>query len=97
MTERVEALQKHVETNNHDKTSKRCLQMLVHQRRKMLQYLMRSDFSGYRILLREMGLRSLPSMPIRYTSTRGQTEPHKAIRAKHSRQKKRTSRGHKGH
>ncbi|KAA0161949.1 hypothetical protein FNF27_05014 [Cafeteria roenbergensis] len=97
LTERVEALQRHLSGNNHDKSSKRMLQMLVHRRRKMLSFLMESDFAGYRILIREMGLRALPFMPVRFTSTRGQTETHKALRAKHSRQKRRAGRGAKGH
>jgi hypothetical protein len=90
-------LQRHLAANPHDKSCKRSLQMLVHKRRRMLQYLMHSDFAGYRILIREMGMRALPIQPSKFTSTRGQTDPHKVIRAKHSRQKRRTGRGHKGH
>jgi hypothetical protein len=86
-----------VAKNPHDKSSKRKLQFLVHMRRRQMQYLMDKDFSGYRILLDEMGLRALPVCTPRYTSTRGNKDPHSVIRTKHSRQKRRTSRGHKGH
>lgn len=93
----MEALQRHLAASPHDKSCKRSLQMLVHKRRRMLQYLMHSDFSGYRILIREMGMRALPVQPIKFASTRGQKDPHKTIRAKHARLKRRRGRGQKGH
>ena len=56
MTVRILALSDHLETNRGDKRTKRALNMLVHQRQKMLKYLRRTEPVRYKAVLEKIGL-----------------------------------------
>lgn len=56
-TARINDLTEHLRTNKKDHHSRRGLLMLVGQRRRMLNYLEKSDLEGYRALIKELGLR----------------------------------------
>lgn len=56
MTVRILALSNHLESHRNDKTTKRALNMLVHQRQKMLKYLRRTDPGRYKGVLKSIGL-----------------------------------------
>ena len=57
LTRRINDLTQHLRTHKHDHHSRRGLLMLVGQRRRLLQYLEKSDLEGYRALIKELGLR----------------------------------------
>jgi small subunit ribosomal protein S15 len=57
MTDRINDLNQHLRTHRKDHHSRRGLLMLVGQRRRLLNYLQRSDLERYRALIRELGLR----------------------------------------
>ena len=57
LTERINRLNKHLETYKKDYHSKRGLLKLVAKRRKMLNYLKSKDFSRYLKTIKELGLR----------------------------------------
>jgi small subunit ribosomal protein S15 len=57
LTERINQLTGHLRTHGKDHHSRRGLLMLVGQRRRLLNYLQRSDLERYRALIRELGLR----------------------------------------
>jgi small subunit ribosomal protein S15 len=57
MTERINDLTEHLRTHRKDHHSRRGLLMLVGRRRRLLNYLQRSDLERYRSLVRELGLR----------------------------------------
>jgi small subunit ribosomal protein S15 len=57
LTERINQLTGHLRTHGKDHHSRRGLLMLVGQRRRLLNYLQRSDLERYRSLIRELGLR----------------------------------------
>ena len=57
LTERINHLTEHLRTHSKDHHSRRGLLMLVGQRRRLLNYMQRSDLEGYRSLIRELGLR----------------------------------------
>ena len=57
LTARINALTSHLRTHQKDHHSRRGLLMLVGRRRRLLNYLQRTDLDGYRALLRELGLR----------------------------------------
>ena len=54
LTERINQLTEHLRTHSHDHHS---LLMLVGQRRRLLNYMQRTDLEGYRALIKELGLR----------------------------------------
>ena len=56
-TARINDLTEHLRTNAKDHHSRRGLLMLVGQRRRMLNYLEKTDLEGYRALIKELGLR----------------------------------------
>jgi ribosomal protein S15 len=56
MTVRILALKEHMQRNLQDKRSKRALQMLVHQRQKMLKYLRGKSRERYIYCLKQIGL-----------------------------------------
>ena len=56
-TARINDLTEHLRENSKDHHSRRGLLMLVGQRRRMLNYLEKSDLEGYRALIKELGLR----------------------------------------
>ena len=57
MTERINDLTEHLREHTNDHHSRRGLLMLVGRRRRLLQYLQRSNLDGYRALVKELGLR----------------------------------------
>jgi small subunit ribosomal protein S15 len=57
LTERINQLTGHLRTHKKDHHSRRGLLMLVGRRRRLLNYMQRSDLNGYRELIRELGLR----------------------------------------
>jgi small subunit ribosomal protein S15 len=57
MTERINELTDHLRTNGKDHHSRRGLLMLVGRRRRLLNYLQRSDLERYRAVIRDLGLR----------------------------------------
>ena len=57
MTERINDLTEHLRTHTKDHHSRRGLLMLVGRRRRLLQYLQRSEVERYRTIVQELGLR----------------------------------------
>jgi small subunit ribosomal protein S15 len=57
LTERINDLTEHLREHGKDHHSRRGLLMLVGRRRRLLDYLQRTDLEGYRSLVRELGLR----------------------------------------
>lgn len=57
LTERINELTEHLRTHTKDHHSRRGLLMLVGRRRRLLNYLQKSDLDGYRGLIKELGLR----------------------------------------
>lgn len=54
---RIKYLTDHFKANKKDFHSRRGLQSLVNKRRKLLQYLKRSDSARYQTLIQKLGLR----------------------------------------
>ena len=57
LTKRIEHLTEHLKANAHDHDSRRGLIMMVNRRRKLLDYLKRTDEPRYLALVKELGLR----------------------------------------
>jgi len=57
LTRRIIRLTEHVQTHRKDHHTRRGLLKLVGQRRRLLDYLQRTDLDGYRSLIDELGLR----------------------------------------
>ena len=57
LTERINYLTEHLKTHKHDHHSRRGLLMLVGKRRRLLDYLAKSNLEGYRTLIKQLGLR----------------------------------------
>ena len=57
MTERINGLSEHFKTHVKDFHSRRGLLRLVSQRRKLLDYLQRTDADKYRSVIERLGLR----------------------------------------
>jgi small subunit ribosomal protein S15 len=57
LTARINDLTEHLREHTKDHHSRRGLLMLVGKRRRLLQYLQRSDIDRYRALIQELGLR----------------------------------------
>jgi small subunit ribosomal protein S15 len=57
LTERINELTEHLREHRKDHHSRRGLLMLVGRRRRLLQYLERSDVERYRALVADLGLR----------------------------------------
>ena len=57
MTERINDLTQHLRGHSKDHHSRRGLLMLVGRRRRLLNYLQRSNLESYRSLVKELGLR----------------------------------------
>jgi small subunit ribosomal protein S15 len=57
LTQRINDLTEHLRANAKDHHSRRGLLMLVGQRRRLLNYLEKSDLEGYRALIKQLGLR----------------------------------------
>lgn len=57
LTERIRQLTEHMNANKKDRSSRRGLQKMVGQRRRLLKYLSRQDLSRYQQLIAQVGLR----------------------------------------
>ena len=57
LTERIKKLTEHVKKFNKDAGGKRARLKVVGQRRKLLKYYERTDLEGYRMFIKELGLR----------------------------------------
>ena len=57
LTTRVNELTEHLRTHKKDHTSRRGLLKLVGSRRRLLNYLQRTNLESYRALIKELGLR----------------------------------------
>jgi small subunit ribosomal protein S15 len=57
LTARINELTEHLREHRKDHHSRRGLLMLVGKRRRLLQYLQRTDIDRYRGLIQELGLR----------------------------------------
>ena len=57
LTERINSLTEHFRTHAKDHHGRRGLLKMVGTRRRLLTYLKRSDLTGYRALIEELGLR----------------------------------------
>jgi small subunit ribosomal protein S15 len=57
LTQRIKELTEHFKIHTKDHASRRGLLKLVGQRRRLLNYLKKTDLEGYRAILGELGLR----------------------------------------
>jgi small subunit ribosomal protein S15 len=57
LTERINYLTEHFRTHKKDNHSRRGLLKMVGSRRRLLDYMKRTDLDGYRRLIDELGLR----------------------------------------
>jgi small subunit ribosomal protein S15 len=57
LTTRINELTEHLRAHAKDHYSRRGLLKLVGQRRRLLNYLQRTNLEGYRALIKELGLR----------------------------------------
>jgi len=57
LTQRITELTEHLRTHKKDHHSRRGLLKLVGRRRRLLDYLQRTNVEGYRALIKELGLR----------------------------------------
>nr|WP_166351623.1 30S ribosomal protein S15 [Phytoactinopolyspora limicola] len=57
LTHRITHLTEHVKVHKHDHHSRRGLLLLVGQRRRLLNYLNKTDITRYRALIEKLGLR----------------------------------------
>jgi small subunit ribosomal protein S15 len=57
LTRRITDLTEHLKTHKHDHHSRRGLLLLVGRRRRLLNYLQKTDIQRYRSLIERLGLR----------------------------------------
>jgi small subunit ribosomal protein S15 len=57
LTQRINHLTEHLQSNNKDHSSRRGLLMMVGQRRRLLDYLQNTDLSRYQTLTKKLKLR----------------------------------------
>lgn len=57
LTKRIEQLSGHLKTNSKDYASRRGLLQMVGRRRRLLNYLQKSELSRYRAIVAKLGLR----------------------------------------
>jgi len=57
LTQRIKYLDEHFRTHKKDHHSRRGLLKMVGRRRRLLNYMKRTDVDGYRQLMQELGLR----------------------------------------
>jgi small subunit ribosomal protein S15 len=57
LTKRISDLTEHLKTHKHDHHSRRGLLLLVGQRRRLLNYLTKTDINRYRSIIERLGLR----------------------------------------
>jgi len=60
LTRRISDLTEHLKMHKHDHHSRRGLLLLVGRRRRLLQYLAKTDINRYRSLIERLGLRRCP-------------------------------------
>ncbi len=56
-TYRINHLTEHLKKNKKDFSTERALTMLVGQRRRLLDYLIKKDITRYRAIIKELGIR----------------------------------------
>ena len=57
LSKRVDEITLHLQTNPHDHHTRRGLLLLVGQRRRILQYLAKTDINRYRTIIEKLGIR----------------------------------------
>ena len=57
LTDRINHLTEHLKQHKHDHHSRRGLLLLVGQRRRLLNYLQKTDIERYRSIVQRLGLR----------------------------------------
>ena len=57
LTERINSINTHLDTNKKDNSSRRGLLLLVSKRRKLLKYYRRSQLEGYKTLIEKLKIR----------------------------------------
>jgi small subunit ribosomal protein S15 len=57
LTQRIKDLTEHLKEHQHDHHSRRGLLLLVGQRRRLLNYLSKTDIARYRSIVERLGLR----------------------------------------
>ena len=57
LTERINHLTEHLRTHKGDHHTRRGLMKLIGKRKRLLNYLRRTDVEGYRQLIQELGIR----------------------------------------
>jgi small subunit ribosomal protein S15 len=57
LTERMNQIASHLQTNKKDFSTHRGLMQLVGKRKRLLNYLQKQDLSGYRQLIEKLGIR----------------------------------------
>lgn len=57
LTKRIEELTEHLKTHKKDHSSRRGLLKIVGKRRKLLNYLQKTDLYSYRELIQKLGIR----------------------------------------
>jgi small subunit ribosomal protein S15 len=59
ITQRIRDLTEHLRTHKHDHHTRRGLLQMVGQRRRLLNYLKKSDVERYRALIAKLGIRGV--------------------------------------
>ena len=57
LSKRIEEITEHLKTNKHDHHTRRGLLLLVGQRRRILQYLAKTNIERYRAIIEKLGIR----------------------------------------
>ena len=57
LTQRINGLTEHFKVSKKDTNSRRGLQKIIGQRRRLLKYLQRNDLASYRTLIEKLGIR----------------------------------------
>jgi ribosomal protein S15, bacterial/organelle len=57
LTERINHISGHLKANKKDFSTQRGLMAMVGRRKRLLQYLTRTDINGYRALIEKLGIR----------------------------------------
>ncbi|MEI8260997.1 MAG: 30S ribosomal protein S15 [Actinomycetes bacterium] len=57
LTKRISDLTEHLKAHKHDHHGRRGLLLLVGQRRRLLQYLVKTDIARYRVIIEKLGIR----------------------------------------
>ena len=57
LSKRIDQVTEHLQTNQHDHHNRRGLLLLVGRRRRILQYLAKTDIERYRAIIDKLGIR----------------------------------------